>query len=69
MDINKKDLAIVALKTIIYTCTLLLAVLGAAAVTSCSVSRQSVIDGKATIITTDTTFIHHSGNITFPKTK
>lgn len=69
MDINKKDIAVVVLKTIIYTCTLLLAVLGAAAVTSCSVSRQSVIDGKATIITTDTTYILHSGSISFPKTK
>lgn len=36
---------------------------------ACSVQRQSESAGKATIITTDTTYIYHSGAVKFPKTK
>lgn len=35
----------------------------------CSVQRESTSSGKATIITTDTTYIYHGGTVKFPKTK
>lgn len=35
----------------------------------CSVQRESASSGKAVIITTDTTYIYHSGTMKFPKTK
>lgn len=57
---NKKDYLIIVLKVIIYACTLLLSVLGVAAITSCGAARDTSIVGKTTIITTDTTCINHS---------
>lgn len=35
----------------------------------CSVQRESTSNGKAVIITTDTTYIYHGGTVKFPKTK
>jgi hypothetical protein len=35
----------------------------------CSVQRESASNGKAVIITTDTTYIYHGGTVKFPKTK
>lgn len=35
----------------------------------CSIQRESTSSGKATIITTDTTYIYHGGTVKFPKTK
>lgn len=64
---DKKEIAIVTLKVVIYACTLVLAALGAVAMTSCTIQRDTSINGKATIITTDTTYINHNGYITFPK--
>lgn len=32
---------------------------------SCSVTKQTDITGRAVVITTDTTYIHHTGNISF----
>nr|DAG71150.1 MAG TPA: hypothetical protein [Microviridae sp.] len=57
---NKKDYLIIVLKVIIYTCTLLLSVLGVAAITSCATERDTSIQGVTTIVTTDTTRINHS---------
>lgn len=36
---------------------------------SCSVQRDTISNGKAVIITTDTTYIYHGGTVKFPKTK
>lgn len=33
----------------------------------CSVARNTTIDGKATIITVDTTYIKHNGVLKYPK--
>lgn len=41
----------------------------AAILQGCSVQRQTQSAGKATIITTDTTYIYHGGTVKFPKTK
>lgn len=35
----------------------------------CGVARESASSGKATIITTDTTYIYHGGTVKFPKSK
>lgn len=64
---NKKDILIIVLKVIIYTCTLLLGILGVSSLTSCSVSRETSVVGKATIITTDTTYVLHNTLLNYPK--
>lgn len=64
---NKKDILILVIKVVIYACTLLLGVLGVTSLTSCTVQRDTAISGKATIITTDTTFINHTTLFGYPK--
>lgn len=56
----KKQILILILKVVIYACTLLLGILGVSSLTSCSVSRDTSVAGKATIITTDTTYVLHN---------
>lgn len=56
----KKQILILILKVVIYACTLLLGILGVSSLTSCSVSRDTSVVGKATIITTDTTYVLHN---------
>lgn len=55
-------------------CVSIFAVCGAmlflsAILQGCSVARSTASSGKATIITTDTTYIYHGGTVKFPKTK
>lgn len=64
---TKKDIIILILKIVIYACTLVLGFLGVTAMSSCSASRDFDVVGKSTIVTTDTTFIHHNTFIKFPK--
>lgn len=64
---NKKDILILILKIVIYGCTLALGVLGVSAMASCSASRDVDVVGKTTIVTTDTTLIHHNTYIKYPK--
>lgn len=64
---NKKDILILVIKVIIYACTLLLGVLGVTSLTSCTVTRDTSVVGKATIITTDTTYIHHNALMVYPE--
>lgn len=64
---DKKDIIIIVIKVIVYACTLILGVLGVTSLTSCSVQRDSTIAGKATIITTDTTYVLHNSFINYPK--
>lgn len=65
---DKKKVIEIVIKTVIYAAGLILAALGAsAALSSCTVSRQSESVGKAIIITNDTTVINHHGSIKFPK--
>ena len=67
MDMNTKEYVIITLRVIIYACTLVLAALGAVAMTSCTIQRESTIQGRAIIVTSDTTYINHQGTISFPK--
>lgn len=64
---DKKDILILIIKVIIYACTLILGVLGVSSLTSCSVSKDTSVVGKATIITTDTTYVLHNTFLSYPK--
>lgn len=57
----KKDLLVIVIKVAIYALGLVAAYLGVTSLSSCTFGRSSVADGRATIITTDTTFISHQG--------
>lgn len=63
----KKEILKIIVKVLIYALGLVGAYLGVSAVTSCTVQRSSDIDGKAVIVTVDTTVINHSGSIKFPR--
>lgn len=58
---DKKSVLIIVFKVAIYALGLIATALGVTSLTSCAFQRSSVVDGRATIITTDTTFIQHSG--------
>lgn len=57
----KKDLLVIAIKVAIYALGLVAAYLGVTSLSSCTYSRSTIGEGRATIITTDTTFIKHQG--------
>ena len=40
---------------------------GLSAMSSCTVTRSSDVNGRAVIVTTDTTVINHSGTFKYPK--
>lgn len=61
LKVMKKDLLVIAIKVAIYALGLVAAYLGVTSLSSCTFSRSSVAGGRATIITTDTTFISHQG--------
>lgn len=57
----KKDLLVIVIKVAIYALGLIAAYLGVTSLSSCTYSRSSVGDGRAVIITHDTTIIKHQG--------
>lgn len=57
----KKDVIKIIFKVLIYAFGLIGSYLGVSALTSCSTSHAVEGSGKTTIVTTDTTFIYHSG--------
>lgn len=57
----KKDLLVIAIKVAIYALGLVAAYFGITSLSSCTYSRSTIGEGRATIITTDTTFIQHQG--------
>lgn len=64
---DKKDIIVIIIKVILYACTLILGVLGVTSLTSCSVSKDTSVFGKATIVTTDTTYVLHNTFLAYPK--
>ena len=64
---EKKDIIVIIIKVILYACTLILGVLGVTSLTSCSVAKDTSVVGKATIITTDTTYVLHNTYLVYPK--
>lgn len=63
----KKEVLKIIVKVLIYALGLVAAYLGVSSVTSCTVTRSSESNGRAVIVTTDTTVINHSGTLRFPK--
>lgn len=57
----KKDLLVIVIKVAIYALSLVAAYFGITSLSSCTYSRSTIGEGRATIITTDTTFIQHQG--------
>lgn len=55
------------LKILVAILTVLCGFFGVTSFTSCTVTRSSDIQGRAVIVTTDTTVINHSGTVKFPK--
>lgn len=66
-NMEKKDIIVIIIKVILYACTLILGVLGVTSLTSCSVSKDTSVFGKATIVTTDTTYVLHNTYLAYPK--
>lgn len=60
-----KETIILVLKIVAAICAAVLSVLGVSCMTSCTISREANVSGRATIVTIDTTFINHSGHATF----
>lgn len=56
-----KEIWKIVIKVLIYALTLIGSVLGISALSSCSASHSIDGSGKTTIVTTDTTYIYHSG--------
>jgi len=57
----KKDILKFVIKVLIYALGLIGSYLGISTLTSCSTSHLVDGSGKTTIVTTDTTYIYHSG--------
>lgn len=57
----KKEIWKIVIKVLIYALGLVGSVLGISALSSCSASHSIDGAGKTTIVTTDTTYIYHSG--------
>ena len=58
---DKKAILVIVLKVAIYALGLIATAFGISSLTSSAFQRPSVVDGRATIVTTDTTYIQHSG--------
>lgn len=59
----KKEVIQIIIKVAIYALGLIAAYLGVSAVMACSSSHGIQSYGKATIITTDTTYVKHNGYV------
>lgn len=58
---DKKEIIKIILKVVIYALGLIASALGITALASCSTSNSIDGAGKTTIVTTDSTYIYHSG--------
>ena len=63
----KKEIIKIVIKVLIYALGLIGTYFGVTSMISCTVQRSSDIQGRAVIVTNDTTVINHSGSIKFPK--
>lgn len=59
----KKEILQIIIKVLIYALGLIAAYLGVTSLSSCTFTRSSVVSGRATIITVDTTYIKHNGTL------
>lgn len=58
---DKRTIIKFVVQVLLYALGLVGTWLGVSALSSCTYSRSTVGDGRATIITTDTTYIKHQG--------
>ena len=58
---DKKTILVIVLKVAIYALGLIATAFGVSSLTSCAFQRSSVVDGRATIVTIDTTYVQHTG--------
>jgi hypothetical protein len=58
---DRKEFIKIVIKVVIYALGLIASALGISALASCSTSHSIDGSGKTTIVTTDTTYIYHSG--------
>lgn len=58
---DKKEFIKIVIKVVIYALGLIASALGITALASCSTNHSIDGAGKTTIVTTDTTYIFHSG--------
>lgn len=58
---DNKEIIKIVIKVVIYALGLIGSYLGISALTSCSASHTIDGAGKTTIVTSDTTYIYHSG--------
>lgn len=59
----KKEILQIIIKVAVYALGLIAAYLGVSSLSSCTYSRSTIGDGRATIITVDTTYIQHTGTL------
>lgn len=64
---DKKELIKIVIKVILYAVGLFAAYFGVSSFVACTVNRSISSQGKATIVTVDTTVINHDGSIKFSK--
>lgn len=60
---DKKEIIKIVIKVVIYALGLIASALGITALASCSTGHTIDGSGKTTIVTTDTTYIFHSGSL------
>lgn len=56
-----KEIIKIIIKVVIYALGLIAAYLGVTSLSSCTFNRSTVAEGRATIVTVDTTYINHQG--------
>lgn len=56
-----KEIIKIIIKVVIYALGLIATYLGVTSLSSCTYSRSTVAEGRATIVTVDTTIINHQG--------
>lgn len=56
-----KEIIKIVIKVVIYALGLIAAYLGVTSLSSCTFSRSSVAEGRAIIVTVDTTYFNHQG--------
>lgn len=59
----KKEILQIIIKVVLYAIGLIAAYFGVTSLSSCTYSRSTIGDGRATIITVDTTYIKHTGTL------
>lgn len=59
----KKEILQIIIKVVLYAISLIAAYFGVTSLSSCTYSRSTIGDGRAIIITVDTTYIKHTGTL------